>query len=482
MFLVNKKIDKYLIVYVIFNMFLAGLVTRIILSFLALFSVENLILAYSIVIFVAFMTLGLSILKNSNISTFSTVLSLCLILIFCIYHSPTYLPSIIRILCIILFISVSLINIKKLWASSDTKFIIQFDIINNIKFYVLIFCIAFVIDVFSMIPENINNIFYIVPIVIFALISLNFNKIMNEKIFYSLYIFSTVFIIIYNSSHNSFFFSYIPVMLSIMFCYIIKNQFHKKRIYLILILIYFFQETYFLLRNINFLSEQYDIILTVFGLITNAITVIATFVKIPQKNLKNIFSNFVGDYSLQEVSIQISDYYKNIKKDDCYFGSEYTEAIDYIKNHWHLNHESIKLLNSLEKEAENYNDSTTDKYNKDDTTIVRLMKKVFTFFELHWQLLILIPLLIIYIAVSFPGIHNFISDKFAEQGKIFVLYEKFYYAYDYTHQTIDMLSDKKDISNNITFKEYWEKIYYEKYLEIIKNENSLFLKHNKFLI
>ena len=455
MFLSNKRSNEHILERIILMIFFALFGVKVVSGLLALVDVKNLTIAYSIVILISVLILTIDILlKNSHIPLFLFSLSLYLLFTFCIFHSPTYLPLWMRVVSFLLFLLISIKAIEDLWTKKEYNFISQFKFINRTRFFMLILCISLSFEVFDAITENYIYLIFFIPIILIFLLSQNLlNAKISSKLFYPLFIGSTIAISIFNYSYLHDAYLYIPVLISIIFCFMLRDYFNERKTVLISAMIFLFQELYISISCLNIFPERYNFIVNIIGFTINLFSFITIFIKMPKKE---ILAKFVGKYSIDDMCNQIINYREKIKEENDFFGKEYIDALAYIKQY--CDDFDKKIMKSLVNEAKNNDSIFIDESNETKSNrFISVLKKVGEFIELHWRAIVLVPLSIIYISISFSGVHMAISTKLLEKGKVFVPYEVIYYACDYTDKTLHMLSNGKDITDNVNFQTYLEK-------------------------
>lgn len=469
MFAANKKSNLFLLETVIFYVIIARVTCDLIITLLAVVPVNFVVLSLSMLVLLSIIFI---VIEQMSGFTFLPLplfcLSISLLQMLCIAFDPTYLPVWLKIVAIVVCIITSLqvingINAKKRW-----YYIYQFELIDAAKLLLIVWYIIITIDVLDSAGFNIAYSFFILPITVMIILSYNIdNKKIANRFFVPAYILSLILICIYDYIVYGKFYEHVAVSIALPIFFLLCKQLLKRKTVFLFTIMNASLAMIVYLGIFNFFPDIMNSAISIIGLVIDAGALFVLFVKIKQKTIRAMLSPFIGNYSHDDIKEQMSSYTENIIRENAFFGSATVKAVEFASDNNIIDKASIGVIRNEAELSDNIFITVTARRLPKSFDSLR---HAYWFAKLHWRLFISALLLLIWLPVAIPGIHNVLSNFLAERGKISTVLESAYFANCYSIETIDELSSKKDITHYESFSQYIARVFKNKADEYQKNK------------
>lgn len=316
----------------------------------------------------------------------------------------------------------------------------------------ILFLISLLFDVID--TEGYASFYLLTVLPILILMGLVYfigKKILSIRLFCVVYTFSLICLSIYDYRVYEEFYRSFGYMLMPPMVFILSRQLYKKRTVLLLLIV----------NLCNFIPccqkcLKYWVSLRVCSSIGrsffNLTMVVAIFVKLPIKQLKQWLAPFSGDYDQKTVLLQVNGYVASNKVSTNFWGSSFIAAVEYANIKWSVNLD----LDSIKRMAAQ-DDSIFEEVPVAPMPIVfGVLRYFFNAVKIHWKVPAGLLLLVFCLTVTYPGIHRATLNLFQEPPLIL---EITYYADSYAIETLENLERGEDITMQESFSQYFERIY-----------------------
>ena len=138
--------------------------------------------------------------------------------------------------------------------------------------------------------------------------------------------------------------------------------------------------------------------------------VVATFIKLPSKRLKQWMAPFSGVYDQETVLWQINCYSTSRKASHQFWGNFFIIAVEYANMKWNVNWDL-----DLVKQIAAQDDSIFEEVSDAPQPIVFCVLRYFlNTIKIHWRVPTCFLLLVLSLTVTYPGIHRTMVNLFQE--------------------------------------------------------------------
>ncbi len=457
MFAAHKKSNVLIVEMVIFWMISALFFREIMISLLA--AVPS---GYIALVLSAIILLSMSLLVFDHICKMSILprtiycLSLFLLALLCIATEPTYLPQWVKGIAVLVCLLSSIRVIQGIWTQRRWHFVYQFELIGKVKMQLVVLQLVILLDVVN--AAGYNPVYYLValPVLLMIILALKFDsRKMPAKLLGLLYTAALLSICTFTYMEWANFFAYFSFLLPLPICFYLFKHLYKRKTVFLLSLIVAYNELFIYLRIFNFLSDTIGRAVSLIGLGLNIIAVVAIFVKVKQKAVRQLLSPFIGVYTLQNIIEQVIGYADQKESADELFGSSVVQSMEYAG----LKEIDGKTFDDIKDRAVQSDNMFTTIYLRKLPKFFDWLRSLFWFVRTHWRAPVAVIILVMYLPINYAGIHGALSRFLAERGKISTVLETAYYAHDYMVFELDKLSDGVDISGIESFSHYIARVF-----------------------
>lgn len=453
MFTAERKTNVFIVEWLAYSVIVGYALRIVAIDLLSFMPVEDVELYLSILILVSEVVLFSGLMTSFSFFPPSVYIGAGHVLvILCVNFEPTYIPLLVRLLTILTCIASAVIY----YCTSNQKrwsYIYQFELLDNVKCLLYFFLISFLFDVIDTAGYASFYLLTILPILILmGLVYFIGKKILSIKLFCVVYTFSLICLSIYDYRVYGEFYRSFGYMLMPPMVFILSRQLYRKRTVLLLLIANLCNFIPFCLNVFKMLGEPASLFLNWSQFFFNLTMVVAIFVKLPIKQLKQWLAPFSGDYDQKTVLLQVNSYAASNKVSTNFWGSSFIAAVEYANIKWSVNLD----LDSIKRMAAQ-DDSIFEEVPVAPMPIVfGVLRYFFNAVKIHWKVPAGLLLLVFCLTVTYPGIHRATLNLFQEPPLIL---EITYYADSYAIETLEKLERGEDITTQESFSQYFERIY-----------------------